>query len=103
MWSLGPMHVIALLVAVAAAASLCGSVASTLARRKRQRARRSFIVGFFCGFTTGVIVRRRWRDVGRLAVRALSSADLPSRLGHSPQRRGRLPSRLPLALLTARR
>lgn len=103
MGSFGPMHVIWLLVAVAAGSSLCGFVGSTMARRKRQRARRSFIVGFFCGFTTGVIVRGRWREIGRLTVRVLGMAYPPSRVGHSPQRRGRLPSRLPIAFLTVRR
>lgn len=104
MGSLGPMQVISLLVAVAAAAALCGFVASTIARRKRQRARRFFVVGFFCGFTAGVVVRRQWRDVGRLAVRTLGSAGLASRRGHSsPQRHRRLPGRLPMALSTVRR
>jgi hypothetical protein len=99
MGSLGPMQVISLFVVVAGAAALCGFVGSTIARRKRQRARRSFIVGFFCGFTAGVVVRRRWREIGRLAVRVLGPAALPSRLGQSPQRhRGR-----PMALLTVRR
>jgi len=88
-----------LLVAVAAAAALGGFVASTVARRKKQRARRFFIVGFFCGFTAGVVVRRRWREVGRLAIRALSSAAVPGRLGSTPQR----PRRLPTALSIVRR
>jgi hypothetical protein len=90
---------IVLLVAVAAAAALCGFVASTVARRKRQRARRFFMVGFFCGFTAGVVVRRKWRETARLAVRTFNSAVLPGRLGHSPPRT----RRLPMALSTVRR
>lgn len=99
MGSLGPAQVISLLVAIAAAAALCGFLVSTIARRKRQRARRFYIVGFFCGFTAGVVVRRQWREIGRLAVRALGSTGGASRRVHSPQRRGRLPR----ALLTVRR
>jgi len=99
MGSLGPLQVISLLVAVAAAAALCGFVGSTIARRKRQRARRSFLVGFLCGFTAGVVIRRRWRDIGRLAVRALGSGALPGRRRHSSwPHRG-----LPTALLAVRR
>ena len=96
---LGPPQLIALLVALAATASLCGYTASAIARRKRQRARRFFIAGVVCGFTAGVIVRRRWRDIGRVAVRALRSAPASNRLGWSTQQ-GR---RLPTTLLTVRR
>lgn len=86
-----------LLVVVASAAAVCGVVASMLVRRKKQRARRSFIVGFLFGFTAGVVVRRRWREIGQLAFRALNSAAVPSRRS-PPQLR-----RLPMALLTVRR
>lgn len=99
MGSLGPTQFIPLLAAVVAVAALCGFSASTIVRRKKQRTRRFFIAGLLCGFTAGVVVRRRWRDIGRLAVRAVGSAALPSRLGLSPQRH----RRLPMALLTARR
>ena len=98
MGSLVPLF-ISLLVAVAIIAALVGSVASRLAQRRQQRGRRYFIVGFLCGLTAGVVVRRRWREVGRYAVRALGSAGLPSRIGRSPQRHRRLPA----ALLAVRR
>jgi hypothetical protein len=99
MGSLGTTQYIVLLMAVACTAALCGFVASMLVRRKKQRARRSFIVGFLFGFTAGVVVRRRWREIGRLAVRALNSASAPSRLDRSPPQL----RRLPMALLTVRR
>jgi hypothetical protein len=99
MGSLGTTQFIFLLAVVASTAALCGFVASMLVRRKKQRARRSFIVGFLFGFTAGVVVRRRWREIGHLAVRALNSAAAPSRLDRSPPQL----RRLPLALLTVRR
>lgn len=91
-------QVICLLVVVAAGAALCGYTASAIAQRMRQRLQGAFTVGLLCGFVAGVIVRRRWRDIGRLAVRALFSATRPNRPGWQPQRR-----RLPLALLPVRR
>lgn len=89
---------ICLLVVVAATAALCGYTASAIALRKKERQQRSFTVGLLCGFAAGVIVRRRWRDVGRLAIRTLLSVTRPSRPGWQPQHR-----RLPLALLPVRR
>ena len=99
MGSLGTPQFLLLLVAVATVAAVCGFIGSTVARGQKRRARRFFLTGFFCGFTAGVVVRRRWRDIGRLASRALSSSALPLRLGLSPQR----PRRLPLSLLIVRR
>ena len=90
-------QVIFLLVAVAAIAAVCGHAASVIARRKKQRARRYLTVGFLCGFTAGVIVRRNWRDIAHLVRRTLSSRS--SRPGRQPQRT----LRLPLALLPVRR
>jgi hypothetical protein len=98
MGSLGTTQLF-LLVVVASAAALCGFVASMLVRRKKQRARRSFMVGFLFGFTAGVVVRRRWREIGQLAVRTLHSAAAPSRPDRSPPQL----RRLPMALLTVRR
>lgn len=89
---------ICLLVVVAAGSALCGYTASAIARRKRERPQRSFTVGLLCGFAAGFIVRRRWRDLGRLAARTVLSATRPNRPGWQPQRR-----RLPLALLPVRR
>lgn len=90
-------QLIFLLVAVAATAAVCGHTASAIARRKKQRTRRHFTVGFLCGFTAGVVVRRNWRDIAHLAGRTISST--PRRLGRQPQR----VDRLPLALLPLRR
>ena len=92
-------QLISLLVVVAAGAALCGYAASAIAERKKQRSERSFIVGLLCGFTAGVIVRRRWRDIGRLTARTLLSVVRPNRPGWQPQRS----RRLPLALLPVRR
>lgn len=88
-------QVITLLVVVSAAAAMYGYTASTIARRKEQRPERSFVLGLLCGFTAGVIVRRRWRDVGRLAARTLLSLTRSNRLGWQPQRSRRLPLALP--------
>ena len=90
-------QLISLLVVVAAGAALCGYTASAISKRREQRGRRHFFVGFLFGFTAGVVVRRNWREIGRLAVRAFSST--PGRLGWQQSRR----RRLPLALLPVRR
>ena len=99
MGSLGTTPLVVLLLAVGVAAALCGYIASAVARRNKRRTRGVFLVGLFCGFTAGVVVRRRWRDIGRLAVRVLNSSALPTQLGLAPQRE----RRLPVSLLTVRR
>jgi hypothetical protein len=68
MWAIGPTHVIALLLVVAALASLSGYLGSALARRKKRRARAYFTVGFVCGLTTGAILRGRSRGLNALAA-----------------------------------
>ena len=68
MGSLGPTQLIALLLAVAVIAAMCGFVASAVARRNRRRARGFFLLGFFCGLMTGAIVGRR--RLGRTALGA---------------------------------
>jgi hypothetical protein len=82
MWAIGPTHVIALLLVVAALASVSGYLGSALARRKKRRSRAYFTVGFVCGLTTGAILRGRSRlsalagirrGSDRFAVRALRS------------------------------
>lgn len=67
MWAIGPTHVIALLLVVAALASASGYLGSALARRKKRRARAYFTVGFVCGWTTGAILRGRSRGLNALA------------------------------------
>ncbi len=57
MGSLGPTHLIALLLGVAIIAAICGFVASAVARRNRRRARGFFLLGFFCGLMAGAILR----------------------------------------------
>jgi hypothetical protein len=56
MGSLGPMHLLAVLLAVAIIAATSGFL---VARRTKRRARGIFAVGFFCGLTAGTVLRRR--------------------------------------------
>lgn len=78
MGSLGPTYLIALLLAVATVASICGFLASAVTRRNKRRGRAAFLVGCICGFVAGEVVRRRRR--GRTSVFALC-ADLVLRRG----------------------
>ena len=120
MGSLGPTHLISLLLAVAIIAATCGFIASAVARRNKRRARGFFLLGFFCGFIAGPILRRRRRDLnalgavgrcadarpltawmrrgtGHFAARALPSAASEVRLGlWPPQWNRQMSQRLPL-------
>ena len=120
MGSLGPTHLISLLLAVAIIASTGGFIASAVARRNKRRARGFFLLGFFCGFIAGPILRRRRRDLnalgavarcadvrplgvwmrrgtGHFAARALPSAASEVRLGlWAPQWNRQMSQRLPL-------
>jgi hypothetical protein len=107
MGSLGPPHLIALLLAVAIIAATCGFTASAAARRNKRRARGLFLLGVFCGFMAGVTLRRRRgglnalgaiarrasvrpltagmrRGTGRFGAHALISAASDVRLGSWP-------------------
>jgi hypothetical protein len=107
MGSLGPTHLISLLLAVAIIAATCGFIASAVVRRNKRRARGFFLLGFFCGLMAGAILhgRRRGlnalgavarcadvrplragirRGTGRFAARALTFAASYVRLGLSP-------------------
>jgi hypothetical protein len=104
MGSLGPTHLISLLLAVAIIAATCGFIASAGVRRNKRRARGFFLLGFFCGLMAGAILRHglnalgavaRCADVrplragirrgtGRFAARALTFAPSYVRLGLSP-------------------
>lgn len=68
MGSLGPIHLIALLLAVATIAAIGGFVASAL--RNRRRARGPFILGFFCGLMAGAILRGRRHGLNVLGALA---------------------------------
>jgi len=108
MGSLGSIHLIFLLVAVAIIATTCGFIASAVVRRNRRRARGFFLLGFLCGLTAGAILpgRRRGlnalgavarcadvdprragirRGTGRFVARALTIAVSHGRLGLPPQ------------------
>ena len=80
MGSLGPPHLIALLLVVAIAAATCGFAASA-ARTKKRRAKGIFLLGVFCGFMAGVTVRRRRRGPTALAAVALRSGIRPLTAG----------------------
>lgn len=68
MGSLGPAHLIALLLAVATVAAVCGFIASTVVRRNKRRARGYLLVGFCCGLLAGGILRRRRRGLNALGA-----------------------------------
>ena len=68
MGSLGPTHLISLLLAVAIIAATCGFIASAVARRNKRRARGFFVLGFFCGLIAGPILRRRRRGQNALGA-----------------------------------
>src|ERR1700686_5502030 len=74
MGTLGPTHLIALLVAVAIIAAICGFIASAVARRNKRRARGFFLLGFFCGLMAGAILRGRRRGPGHFAAQAKAFA-----------------------------
>jgi hypothetical protein len=82
MGSLGPTHLICLLLAVAIIAATCGFIASAVAgRNKRRRARGFFLLGFFCGLLAGVILRGRRRGLNALAAVARYVDIRPRRTG----------------------
>jgi uncharacterized membrane protein YeaQ/YmgE (transglycosylase-associated protein family) len=68
MGSLGPTHLIALLVAVAVVAAMGGYVASAVVRRNKRRARGFFLLGFVCGWMAGPILRGTRRGLNALAT-----------------------------------
>ena len=70
MGSLGPTHLIALLLAVAIIAAICGLIASAVVRRNKRRARGFFLLGFFCGLLAGAILRGRRRGLNALGALA---------------------------------
>ena len=63
MGSLGPTHLISLLLVVAIIAATYGLFASAVARRNRRRARGFFVLGFFCGFMLCTSLRGRRRGL----------------------------------------
>jgi hypothetical protein len=82
--SLGAMGLIALLLAVAIIAAICGFIASAV-RRKKRRARVFFVAGFVCGVMTGAMLRGRHRGLnalGAVAGRVVTIAPWTIRLRH---------------------
>src|SRR5271166_3537681 len=66
MGSLGPTHLISLLLAVAIIAATCGLIASAVTRRNKRRTRGFFLLGFFCGLMAGAILHGRRRGLNRM-------------------------------------
>jgi hypothetical protein len=90
MGSLGPTHLIALLLAVAIAASITGFIASAAMQRKKRYARRLVAFGFVCGLMAGAVLRSRRRRLTTLAPRAVTVAAShlrPAMLGFMGDRR----------------
>jgi hypothetical protein len=81
MGSLGPTHLISLLLVVAIIAATGGFIASAVVRRNKRRARGSFLLGFFCGLMAGVILRTRRRGLNALAAVARYADVRPLRTG----------------------
>src|SRR3954466_9350777 len=82
MGSLGPIHLAALILAVAAIAGTAGFVTASVVRRNRRRARGFFVLGFLCGISAATVRRHK-----RRVLRVLDSAPLP--IGRSPTSRRR--------------
>ena len=70
MGSLGPSHLIALLLAVAIIAAIGGFITSAVTRRNKRRARGFFLLGFLCGWMAGSILRGRRRGLNGLGALA---------------------------------
>ena len=81
MGSLGPTHLISLLLAVAIIAATCGFTASAVVRRNKRRARGFFLLGFFCGLTAGAILHGRRRGLNALGAVARCADVRPLRAG----------------------
>jgi uncharacterized membrane protein YeaQ/YmgE (transglycosylase-associated protein family) len=79
MGSLGPTHLISLLLAVAIIAAICGFIASAVVRRNKRRARGFFLLGFFCGLVSGAILRGRRRGLNALGAVARCADVRPPR------------------------
>ena len=88
MGSLGPTHLIALLLVVAVIASIAGFIASAATGTNMRQARRFLVLGFFCGLTAGAILQGRRRGLKSLARRTVAATAFVSRMTEnlSPRR-----------------
>ena len=84
MESLGPIRLIALLLAVAIIAATCGFIASTGVLRKRRGARGFFVLGVFCGLTAGAVLNGTRRGLNTLRAVARRADLRPMRAGIRP-------------------
>jgi hypothetical protein len=66
MGSVGPPHLIALLLVVAIIAASVGFLASTVALRNKRRSRGFFVLGVITGFTAAAITRGKYRRVSAI-------------------------------------
>ena len=85
MGSIGPTHLISLLIALAIIAAICGFLATAVVRRNKRRTRGFFLLGFFCGLMAGAILHGRRRGTDRFAARAVTFAASHIRLGMWPR------------------
>jgi hypothetical protein len=60
---------------------MCGFVAAAAVRGSKRRARGFFVVGFFCGLTTGTILRGRRRGLRVIGAVARRARVRPRRAG----------------------
>jgi hypothetical protein len=81
MGSLGPTHLFSLLLVVAIIAATYRLFALPVARRNRRRARGFFLVGFFCGFMSCAILRRRHRRLQPLGAAGRCAQAFPPGIG----------------------
>jgi len=75
MGSVGPMHLICLLISVAALAAISGYVAAALRQRTARRARGYFVVGLGCGLVASAVLRSRRRLLRLVAAGIGPAAD----------------------------
>lgn len=81
MGSFGPPQ-LAVLVAVAAMAAMCGFAAATAMRRTKRQTRHVFLFGALCGFVAGA-VSAKWRG-GRRTLLRVGSHSLALRHALAP-------------------
>lgn len=67
MGSIGPMHLISLLIVVAVIAATCGYLGSVVAQRNMRRTRGIFLLGLGVGLVASAVLRGRRRVLNVLA------------------------------------
>ena len=78
MGSVGPAHLLSLLLVVVIVSASCGFIGSAVSRRNKHRARKVFILGFVCGYVVGPVLRKRRRGVNALTTAVSQAVARPS-------------------------